>query len=162
MLGISVASEILNINKDATISLTMVDVSRDAMDVALINGKKILPNMQVKYVIEDIFNASFHGTYDVILSNPPYIKTHDIGNLENQVRDFEPYIALDGGYDGLKFYKRLSQICKTIMHHESILCLEIGIHQDVDVIDLFNEYHLMSIAKDIAGINRCLLFKLKQ
>jgi release factor glutamine methyltransferase len=93
--------------------------------------------------------------YDAILSNPPYIPTEEIKTLQSEV-GFEPILALDGGIDGLDFYRAICELWLPFLKNGGLLAVEIGQSQEKDVVDLFTKYQLKNIRvkKDYAGINR--------
>ena len=109
-----------------------VDLSKKALKVARYNSK--LNNVSnVTFVHSDLFNKFFKGNLkkklennvDLIISNPPYIKSDIVKELEREVRDYEPTMALDGGEDGLIFYKRIINDAKTFLKDNGILAFEI-------------------------------------
>ena len=94
------------------------------------------------------------GVFDLIVSNPPYIKSEDIGGLQKEVKDFEPMLALDGGEDGLKFYKIIAQCAKRHLNENGTILLEVGIGQAEQVKDLFTDAKSVEIIKDYEDIDR--------
>lgn len=97
--------------------------------------------------------------YDVIVSNPPYIKASEIDNLMDDVKLYEPHTALDGGNDGLVFYRRIVEQSKLILKENGILAFEIGHDQGIDVRILMEEsgFSNVKLVKDLAGLDRVLL-----
>ena len=96
------------------------------------------------------------GTYDCILCNPPYIPTGDIAGLDVSVRDFEPHDALDGGEDGLDFYRAVSSLWREALHTGGMLFFEVGIGQADDVLRIMRSFGFgdLEITPDPAGIPR--------
>ena len=90
---------------------------------------------------------------DIIVSNPPYIKTADIRDLQSEVH-FEPQMALDGGADGLVFYRAINEIVQTNLKHSGALLLEIGNEQGEDVPNVLTNLKDTEVIKDIYGNNR--------
>lgn len=97
-------------------------------------------------------------TFDLIISNPPYIKTSYINNLQPEIRNWEPLSALDGGEDGLDFYRKIISTARQFLKDNGILILEIGEHQAQPVAEEFEQagYKSIEIAKDYAGIERII------
>lgn len=100
--------------------------------------------------------------FDLVVSNPPYVRRDEIAALEPEVRDFEPRIALDGGADGLDAYRRLAATADSILDPNGALVVEIGYQQRTSVVSLFTErsFALRAIRTDLAGIERVLVFAL--
>ena len=103
------------------------------------------------------------GTFDIVISNPPYIPSEDILILEPDVREYDPMMALDGGKDGLNAYRAISKNILNLLNDNGFLFLEIGIHQAKSVIDIFTTQGLTHIKthKDLSGIERILTFQKK-
>ena len=99
------------------------------------------------------------GTFDLIVSNPPYIRTDEIATLDPSVRDFEPRLALDGGQDGLDFYRAIVRNFTSALTPEGWLCLEFGIGQENAVCSLLEQsgYEITELRKDTADITRAVL-----
>ena len=156
-IGISIAKN----NEDCNVE--MLDYSEDAIDVAKINANKILGNLSnVKFTISDMFEE-IEQEYDIIVSNPPYIKTNEIDSLNEQVKH-EPKLALDGGEDGLSFYKELVEEGYKYLSDNGFLCMEIGYDQKDDVINLIKEngnYHNIYSKKDLSGNDRIIIAQIK-
>ena len=91
--------------------------------------------------------------YDIIVSNPPYIKSHVVDSLESEVKDFEPRLALDGDIDGMKFYKIIRDEFIKYLNPEGILALEIGYDEAADIKALFEGFDVI-IKKDFANLDR--------
>lgn len=122
--------------KDA--SVTMVDISDGAIETAEKNAK--LNNADVKIVKDDVLNPKHcYDMYDVLVSNPPYIEKKVIETLENQVKDFEPNLALDGGEDGLVFYRKIAKDFKKHIKNGGMCIFEIGFNQGGAVKEILEE-----------------------
>lgn len=146
------------------IELTLLDISSTAMQVAKINIQKVIKNnVIVKCLISDVLVNGFgNEKYDIILCNPPYIKQLEIENLENSVKNFEPHLALDGGLDGLKFYKSISLILHKNLFKHSVAIFEIGFDQNVSCSKIFNNANFcIQVKKDYGNQDRCLICRLK-
>ncbi len=133
--------------------VTAGDVSGEALAVAKKNAA--LLNAQVTFVQSDLF-AGIDGVFDIIVSNPPYIPTAEIGMLMPEVRDYEPALALDGGADGLEFYRRIIREAPSYLNREGTLLLEIGCLQAEAVTRLLLESGFSDVQckKDLAGLDR--------
>ncbi|CEN31910.1 peptide chain release factor N(5)-glutamine methyltransferase [Paraclostridium sordellii] len=143
--------------------------SLDISDKALSIGKKNAVNNEVDDKIEFIKSDVFTGIkdrnlkLDIIVSNPPYIKKEDIKTLHTQVKDYEPYIALEGGEDGLDFYRTITEKSLKYLKSNGILAFEVGHDQANDVCTIMENHGYKKIytKKDLQGIDRVVIgFKL--
>ncbi|MBU6137268.1 peptide chain release factor N(5)-glutamine methyltransferase [Clostridium tertium] len=116
---------------------------------------------RVKFIKSDLLKEPINQgkKYDVIVSNPPYIKADEISNLMDDVKKYEPHTALDGGDDGLVFYKRIIEESKTTLNNEGVLAFEIGYDQGEEVSNLMKEagFYNIKLVKDLAGLDRVVL-----
>ena len=136
------------------------DISDKALAVAKHNAK--LNNADIIFLQSDLYeNFPKEIRFDIIVSNPPYISTDEIARIEKQVRDFEPKLALDGGRDGLDFYKKIINLSKNFLNNKGRLYLEIGYDQSKDVVDLAKKegYDNIVIIKDLSGRDRGISMK---
>lgn len=133
---------------------TGADISSGALKVARENAKR-LSCENVSFVQGDLFE-NITGKYDMIVSNPPYIRTDVITGLMEEVRSHEPYNALDGHADGLYFYREITQKASEFLKEEGFLCYEIGHDQGADVVRIMEENHFKDcrVIKDLAGLDR--------
>lgn len=129
-IGISIAKYVKNSN------VTEVDISDDALNVAKKNTR-INKVENVEFIKSNMFEE-LNGKFDIIVSNPPYIKKNIIKELDKEVQN-EPLIALDGGEDGLDFYRIIVNEAYKFLKEDGMLFLEIGYDQKEDVIKLLNE-----------------------
>ena len=134
-IGLAIANRV----KDAKV--TLADISREAMAVAKknITSQKLsgrVACMQVDALKEP---APFLGKFDMIVSNPPYITTVEMGELPPSVKDFEPHLALHGGRDGLKFYRSIAENFRKALKPGGYLCFEFGMGQGDDVCAILEE-----------------------
>ena len=139
-----------------------VDISKKAIEVAKKNSEKLNLNKKVKFFNKSLENI--HGyKFDLIVSNPPYIKTSDIKNLSEDVKRFEPKIALDGGKDGLDVIKKVIYKSKTILKKLGWLALEIGFGQQHKVSQILKKQNFKEelLVKDYKNNVRCILARLK-
>lgn len=129
------------------------DISKQALLVAKENGKD--HEVSVEWIRSDLFE-NITGTFDVIVSNPPYIPTDVIPGLMPEVRDFEPIDALDGRADGLHFYREIISKSPQYLNSDGMLCLEIGCEQGQAVAELMSEagYTDIEIIQDLAHLDR--------
>jgi HemK-like putative methylase len=110
----------------------------------------------------DILSEIPNGKYDIITSNPPYIRTEVIDGLQTEVEDFEPHLALDGGEDGLKFYRRICDIAPHLLTKGGNLVFEIGYDQADEVSSLMEKnFTDVSVIKDLCGNDRVVVGTLK-
>ncbi len=129
-----------------------VDVSADALILASENAR--LNQAEIEFVESDLFGGIEGEKFDVIISNPPYIKSSDILTLQTEVKDFEPVLALDGGNDGLDFYKRIADNAKKFLNKGGAILLECGIGQAQEIKNLLNGFEKIEIIKDYENVDR--------
>ena len=142
------------IQKETKAKVYASDVSQDSLDLAKENAQQ--NDAQVNFILSDMFENLGQEKFDVIISNPPYIKREDIKSLQREVKDFEPLLALDGGEDGLEFYKIIAQKVKNHLKEKGVLLLEIGYNQAEEVKDLFREYSEIEVIKDLENNDRII------
>lgn len=132
---------------------TACDISAEALSVARENARR--QQVDVEFRQGDLFSP-IEGRFDVIVSNPPYIPTGEIEGLMEEVRRFEPMLALDGSEDGLYFYRRLAAEAPDFLRDGGWLLVEIGCDQGRAVAELFEEAGFCEVncKKDLAGLNR--------
>lgn len=137
-------------------SLTMVDISRDALEMAKRNAKKLGIKNSTTYILSDCFENVEEKRYDIILSNPPYIPSEEILHLQKDVKEYEPKEALDGGDDGLTFYRRIIEQGVSFIVKGGLIAFEIAFNQAEDIVGLLkdNGYKNINILKDLAGLDR--------
>ncbi len=135
-----------------------IDICSKSISLSKLNAKKLGIENRVKFIKSDVDNFC-NGKYDLIISNPPYIKTSDIKYLEKDVYDFEPKLALDGGLDGL--FKTLKVIKKasTLLKGNGKLVLEIAYNQRSKIINELRKkrFYINTIIKDYAQNDRCII-----
>lgn len=148
-VAIAVSKE-LEKNK-CKVTVTASDISADALALAKENAEA--NGAAVNFVQSDLFSR-IRGRYNIIVSNPPYIPTKDIETLQREVRDFEPRLALDGGEDGLDFYRRIAENAGKYLVRGGMLIMEVGIGEAESVVKLFRYCDYSMIVKDMQGVDR--------
>jgi len=143
---------------------TAIDVSEDALKLAKKNIERHKLSAKINLIQSDLFsNLTPHDKFNIILSNPPYICSDEINLLDDEVRKHDPILALDGGKDGLGFYRLIAKNAQNYLQNDGVLYLEIGLNQFNDVTNIFqNEnWRFEKYQYDLAGIVRVLKFKPK-
>lgn len=148
-IAVSVAKHL----KGKKVSITAADVSDAAIMLARENAN--YNSVDINFVQSDLFSR-VHGRFNLIVCNPPYIKSGEIASLQSEVRDYEPRIALDGGEDGLEFYRRLAREVTRYITRGGLLMLEVGEGQAEEVLKLFDKREYAMVVKDFAGVDRFL------
>ena len=147
-IAISVAK---NTPKEKKITVTAADISAVALALAAENADK--NDVSVKFVESDLFSA-IKGKFDIIVCNPPYVKHSDMKTLQKEVRDFEPSLALDGGEDGLDFYRRLAKDATRRLNRGGTLLLECGQGQAQEIVKLLSKFEYTMIMRDYNDVER--------
>lgn len=154
-IGLAIARRV----KDARV--TLGDVSAAALRVARRNVSQLKLTGRVNCVAMDALKPAqeFLGTYDLIVSNPPYVTTQEMETLDPSVRNFEPHLALDGGADGLDFYRAIIKNYSSALAPRGYLCFEFGMGQENAVCSLLMRggYEILELKKDTAEITRAVL-----
>jgi release factor glutamine methyltransferase len=133
------------------------DISRKILDTARQNGEKA--GVNVTWAVSDLFASLDKTKYDIIVSNPPYVKTGDIQTLALEIKDYEPLTALDGGEDGLQFYVRFFKQAPDFLKPGGRIYLEVGDGQAGEVAAMAEQYG-MSVLKtvnDLSGKERVVV-----
>ena len=118
--------------------ITAVDISEEALRIAKLNAVNNNVEDKITFVKSDLFENIVKEKYDIIVSNPPYIKKDFMKKLDKEVQQ-EPYIALDGGYDGLDFYRKIISEGYQYLKFKGYLCMEIGYDQKQEVFDMIEK-----------------------
>lgn len=136
--------------------VTELDISVGALETAKENAELNGVSDRISFKRTDILSEIPDGKYDIIVSNPPYIKTGVIGTLQTEVKDYEPLSALDGGGDGLLFYRRIISIAPKILKNGGMLAFEIGFDQAADVSALMKDagFERVEVFRDLCGNDR--------
>jgi HemK-like putative methylase len=139
----------------------MADSSDEALHTAMGNAGINKVNKRCIFLVGDMFDAlAESATYDIIVCNPPYIPTAEIDKLAVEVRKHEPLKALDGGEDGLDYYRVIADKASLYLKTGGILALEIGADQAADVKKLLNEantYEGIRVIRDLAQLDRVII-----
>ena len=141
------------------IAVTATDISKKALEVAIENAKKHQVENKISFIEADLFPVETQK-YDIIVSNPPYIKTAEIKTLQIEIRDYEPHSALDGGPDGLDFYKKIAEKSDNYLNENGRLILEVGYDGAKDVAVLVQDAlktKNIRIKKDLNGVDRVVI-----
>lgn len=152
------------------VNVTLSDISKKAIKIAKSNNKynnlmrddNNLPFINPNFIVSDLFNK-IPCVFDIIVCNPPYIKTEDLNKLEIEVRDFDPILALDGGKDGLDFYRKIIKSAPEYLDTKNGLgkiYLEIGVGQSEAIVKMLSKHFKdVEVIKDYSGIDRFIIAK---
>ena len=138
-----------------------IDISEEALKIARHNSRML--HVSAKFEQSDLFEKA-EGIFDLIVSNPPYIPAKVIGGLMKEVRDYEPHLALDGGEDGLDFYRRIVSQAGDYLNPGGWLIMEIGQEQGEDVKQMLlcAGYEEIAVVPDLAGLDRVVVGRMHQ
>ncbi len=132
------------------------DLSPAALDFARVNAERLGLDARAELRLT-AWADGVQGSFDLVVSNPPYVRRSDIPGLQPEVARFEPLIALDGGSDGLDAYRAILQEVRRLLAHEGRLFLEVGARQEADVVRLATPWlGGCRLHRDLAGIVRCV------
>ena len=158
-IGVGSGCILLSILKEReNIYGTGIDLSKKCLNLTKMNAIKLKVSSRLKLYKSDVDKFNL-GKYDLIVSNPPYIKTCDIKYLERDVAEFEPKLALDGGLDGLSGIRKVIKKCSELIKKNGKFILEIGFDQKNKVINLLKKegFYINSTHKDLANNDRCIV-----
>ncbi len=135
-----------------------IDISSKSIDLCKVNAAKLGIGNKVKFLKTNVDNFCF-GKYDLVISNPPYIKSNEIKYLEKDVSCFEPRLALDGGLDGTVKILKIIRKASTLLKENGKLVLEIAYNQKIKVINLLKKkgFYINKVIKDNAQNYRCII-----
>jgi release factor glutamine methyltransferase len=156
----------LSISKNLPNSkVVAIDISENALAVAKQNAELNSLQERVEFKLFDIMKDDLNslGKYDLIVSNPPYVSENDYDNLEPELKNYEPKIALSDNSDGVSFYKRIIEVSDQILNKPGKIYFELGIGQSKQVQNLFEQkgFNKITITKDYSGIDRIICGELK-
>lgn len=151
----------ISIKKNVDCQMTATDISQDALELAKLNAQK--NQCDIEFLNGSLFAPIKNRKFDIICCNPPYIPTNDILGLDTEVKDYEPIMALDGGIDGLDFYRDISAKVHNYLNENGYLLLEVGINQAEKVKTLLEEKYEISFVYDLnqPPIARVVVARLK-
>ena len=158
-IGVGSGCILLSILKEKkSIYGTGIDLSKKCLNICKINASNLKVSSRLKLYKSDVDKFNF-GKYDLIVSNPPYIKTCKLKYLERDVAKFEPKLALDGGLDGLSEIRKVINKSSELIKKNGKFILEIGFDQKNKVIKLLNKkgFYINSTLKDLANNDRCIV-----
>ena len=150
----------ITLNLETKADVTAVDISEKALEIAMKNSKNL--NSNVKFFRSNLFENIGDEKFDFIVSNPPYIKSNVCLELEPEVRLNEPILALDGGEDGLFFYKSIIEKAKNYLKNDGMLIFEIGYDQGEEISNLMKkDFENITVVKDYSNNDRVVYGKLR-
>lgn len=160
MLEIGCGTGIVSISVDleTKIDVTAVDISQKAIENTKINKEKIGSTITV--LKSDLF-SNIKNKFDIIYSNPPYIKSDEIEKLQVEVRKHEPRLALDGGEDGLHFYRKIIEKAPEYLNDRGYLVFEIGHDEAKDICALMEDNFDVEVIKDLSKLDRVVVGQLR-
>ncbi|MCL2111013.1 MAG: peptide chain release factor N(5)-glutamine methyltransferase [Clostridiales bacterium] len=142
------------------VKLTASDLFEQALSVAKHNAHELGVSSRIDFIKSDLFASVKRGTFgkkfDLIVTNPPYIRTGSLMGLQREIRDHEPMFALDGGIDGLDFYRRIAEDARAYMRPDACIMAEIGFDQAEEVAGIFEAagFKDIEVFRDLAGLDR--------
>jgi len=142
------------------IKVTASDISEQALGTARKNAFELSVSDRIDFIKSDLFcsieREACEKEYDLIVTNPPYIKTDELADLQREIKEHEPLSALDGGADGLDFYRRIAFDARSYLHKNGCLLAEIGAAQTQDVSEIFlsNGFSSVEVFQDLSGRDR--------
>lgn len=167
-LGVGSGCVLLSLLADCgTLRGVGVDKSVKALEVARENAEFLGVTDRCHLIEADWFEEKFlqklTPSYDMIVSNPPYIPSKDIEKLDPEVKNYDPRLALDGGSNGLESYQKIVPLAYLLLQENGYLLLEAGIHQAASIVDLATKKGLIHIQtlKDLGSVERCIIFQKK-
>ncbi len=139
--------------------VTAIDIDRKAVRIAACNAKNLLGNNKIIFIKSDYFKKLSGQCFDVIASNPPYVKTGEFAGLQPGIRLFEPARALDGGKDGLTAYRVLLSESQTHLNPDGLLIIEISpdLKDDVTNLGIGHGWKVKKVLQDLSGYDRVMV-----
>ncbi|MBR1729325.1 MAG: peptide chain release factor N(5)-glutamine methyltransferase, partial [Selenomonadaceae bacterium] len=157
-IAISIAKFIVNVEVEA------VDISEKAIDIAKLNAINNNVADKINFHVGDLFDPIVDQKFNAIVSNPPYIPSDIINTLQSEVKNYEPRIALDGGADGLNFYRKIIDLSPKLLLKNGFIAVEIGYDQSeliTNLIESGGRFKQIEVIKDLAGLDRIVIAKNK-
>ncbi len=146
----------ITIAKNTNAKVTASDISFKALKVAKENS--VLNKVGVKFIKSNLFN-NIKDKFNLIISNPPYIETNTLATLDQEVQKYDPALALDGGEDGLVFYRKIETEADNFLTEDGYLVLEIGFNQKTAVKKIFKNWTFVDCIKDLNKKDRAIIFR---
>lgn len=156
--GSGIVSITLDLETKGQVDITAVDISPQAIKNTNVNNNNLKSNIKI---LESNLFEEINEKFDLIYSNPPYIKSNEIENLQVEVRDHEPRLALDGGSDGLYFYRKIIKDAPNFLKSHGFLVFEIGYDEAEDISSIMRENFDLEIYKDLNNLDRVVVGRLK-
>ncbi len=158
--GCIIISLYLELNKKIRVTGDGIDISGDAIKVAKKNAKHFNLSRKINFFKSNWF-SNVKNKFDIIVSNPPYIKKSEINSLPVEVKNFDPLVSLCGGYDGLDAYRRIANKAKYFLKKDGFICIEVGNKQSRKVKKIFElkQFTTIDVLKDLFNIERVIIFK---
>lgn len=160
MLEIGCGTGIVSISVDleTKIDVTAVDISKRAIENSIINKEKLGSGIKI---MKSALFSNVKESFDLIYSNPPYIKSDEIEKLQVEVRKHEPRLALDGGEDGLHFYRKIIEKAPEYLSNRGYLVFEIGHDEAKDICALMEDKFDVEVIKDLSRLDRVVIGQLR-
>ena len=160
--GCIIISLFLELNKKINVTGDGVDISDDALEIAKKNARYHNLGDKINFFKSNWF-SNVKNKFDIIVSNPPYIKKSEINFLPKEVKKFDPLISLCGGYDGLNPYRRIADKAKKYLKKDGFICVEVGNKQSSKVKKIFEvkKFTTVDVLEDLFNIERVIIFKIK-
>lgn len=159
-LGTGSGAIAIALTKHCQMTMTAVDISAKALSVAKKNAR--LQNVKIEFVKSNMLSKLFGRKFDFVVANPPYIISSDMPKLSKEVRIFEPRIALDGGGDGLQYYRKIIQDSPFVLKEGGWLFFEVGKDRAEEVTRLMRkDFDRIQTKKDLQGIDRYVFGRVK-
>ena len=158
--GCIIISLYLELHKKISLLADATDISVEALKIAKKNAKRHNIESKINFFKSNWF-SNVKNKFDIIVSNPPYIKKSEISSLPPEVKKFDPKISLCGGCDGLNSYRRIADEAKNYLKKNGFILVEIGSDQSRKVKKIFeyNQFDTISVSKDLFDKERVIIFK---
>ena len=144
------------IKLNSNVNVQASDVGGKALKIAKFNAKNL--GADIKFVKSNMFK-NISDSFDLIVSNPPYIESEVVDGLDFEVKKFDPRLALDGGADGLNYYREIERVINRHLNVGGYLVLEIGYNQRLKVLEIFKNLKFINCYKDYGGQDRVMIFR---
>lgn len=141
---------------NTNVEMTATDISMKALSIAKQNAKNL--QADIEFIRSNMFEK-IDKKFDLIISNPPYIDSDEVKELDLEVVNNDPHLALDGGEMGLKFYNIIHNNLRKCLNDNGMIIMEIGEDQKELLLSMFNDFNLVESLKDLSGNDRVLIFK---